>query len=195
MANLERKRTQVANLGEPSSLSVGEVVADRYRIQALLGEGGMGMVYRAEHLHLRKPVAIKVLLPELSAVNEVVARFAREAIAAGKIRSPHVAAATDFGRLADGAFFLVMEYVDGRTLRTLLDDGALEPRRALSILRGVASAIDAAHAVGIVHRDLKPENIMLVNRDGDADFVKVLDFGIAKIVPVEGSPRERPQPR
>src|SRR5258708_18104428 len=127
----------------------------------------MGVVYRAEHLHLRKPVAIKVLLPEFTEVPEVVARFEREAVAAGRIRSPHVAAATDFGRLSDGAFFLVMEYVDGRTLRTVLDEGALEPARALRILRGVVSAMGAAHSVGIVHRDLKPENVMLLDRDGE----------------------------
>ena len=164
-----------------ASLCVGEVVADRYRIDAVLGEGGMGVVYRAEHLHLRKPHALKVLLPQWSATPEVMARFEREAIVAGKIASPHVVAATDFGRLPDGAFFLVMEYVDGRTLRAALQAGALDPTRARHILGGVVSALHAAHALGIVHRDLKPENIMLVERDGDRDFVKVLDFGIAKV--------------
>jgi serine/threonine protein kinase len=167
--------------GTPASLSVGDVVAERYRIDAVLGEGGMGIVYRAEHLHLRKPHALKVLLPEWSAMPEVVARFEREAIAAGNIQSPHVAAATDFGCLPGGSFFLVMEYVDGRTLRSVLEAGALEPARALHVLKGIASALRAAHALGIVHRDMKPENIMLVKRDGDADFVKVLDFGIAKV--------------
>jgi eukaryotic-like serine/threonine-protein kinase len=163
------------------SLSVGDVVADRYRIDAVLGEGGMGIVYRAEHLHLRKLFAIKVLLPEWSSMPEVVARFEREAVAAGNIESPHVVAATDFGRLPGGAFFLAMEHVNGRMLRTVLEGGALEPARALHVLRGIVSALQAAHALGIVHRDLKPENIMLVERDADADFVKVLDFGIAKI--------------
>ncbi len=164
-----------------ASLCVGAVVADRYRIDAVLGEGGMGIVYRAEHLHLRKPHALKVLLPQWSAMPEVMARFEREAIVAGQIASPHVVAATDFGRLPGGAFFLVMEYVDGRTLRTALAAGALDPARALHVLGGVVSALHAAHALGIVHRDLKPENIMLVDRDGDRDFVKVLDFGIAKV--------------
>jgi serine/threonine-protein kinase len=162
-------------------LSVGEIVAGRYRVDALLGEGGMGIVYRAEHLHLRKPLALKVLLPEWSSVPEVVARFEREAVAAGNIQSPHVAAASDFGRLPDGSCFLVMEYVSGRTLRSILDGGALEPGRALHVLRGIVSALHAAHSIGIVHRDLKPENVMLVERDGDPDFVKVLDFGIAKV--------------
>jgi serine/threonine protein kinase len=138
-------------------------------------------VYRAEHLHLRKPHALKVLLPEWSSMPEVVARFEREAVAAGNIQSPHVAAATDFGRLRGGAFYLVMEYVQGRTLRADLEAGAIAPGRALHILRGIVAALRAAHAMGIVHRDLKPENIMLVERNGDRDFVKVLDFGIAKV--------------
>lgn len=164
-------------------LSVGEVVAGRYVIQAVLGEGGMGVVYRAEHTHLRKPFALKVLLPEWTSSPEIVARFEREAVAAGNIQSPHVAAATDFGKLPDGSFFLVMEYVEGRTLRSALEPGALEPARALSVARGIAAGLQAAHAAGIVHRDMKPENVMLVARDGDPDFVKLLDFGIAKVEP------------
>jgi serine/threonine-protein kinase len=174
--------------GGPASLSVGEVVAGRYRVDAVLGEGGMGIVYRAEHLHLRKPLAIKVLLPEWSAVPEVVARFEREAVAAGNIQSPHVAAASDFGRLPDGSCFLVMEYISGRTLRSVLDGGALEPARALHVLRGIVSALQAAHSIDIVHRDLKPENVMLVERDGDPDFAKVLDFGIAKVSGTAAAP-------
>ncbi len=169
---------------EPGSLSVGDVVADRYRIDAVLGEGGMGVVYRVEHLHLHKALALKALLPSLSSMPEVLARFEREAIAAGRIQDPHVAAATDFGRLPSGSLFLVMEYVKGPTLREALRDGPLRPERAMHVLRGIACALQAAHALGIVHRDVKPENIMLVEREGDTDFVKVLDFGIAKI---EGS--------
>jgi serine/threonine-protein kinase len=164
-----------------STLSIGDVVSDRYRIDAVLGEGGMGVVYRAEHLHLHKPFALKVLLPEWSSTPEVVARFEREAVAAGNIQSPHVATATDFGRLPDGSFFLVMEYAGGRTLRSVLEAGALEPLRALRVLEGIAAGLGAAHALGFVHRDLKPENVMLVERDGDPDFAKILDFGIAKV--------------
>ncbi len=163
------------------ALAVGDVVAERYRIDALLGQGGMGAVYRAEHLHLRKTLALKVLLPEWSSMPEVVARFEREAIAASNIQSPHVVAATDFGRLPSGSFFLVMEFVAGGTLRSLLDSGALETARALRIVRGIVSGLQAAHALGIVHRDMKPENVMLIERDGDPDFVKLLDFGIAKV--------------
>jgi serine/threonine protein kinase len=185
--------TVVPASGAPSSavLSVGEVVAERYRIDAVLGEGGMGVVYRAEHLHLHKPHALKVLLAEWSSSPDIVARFEREAIAAGNIQSPHVAAATDFGRLPDGSFFLVMEYVNGRTLRSALEKAPFEPERTLRILKGIASALHAAHAVGIVHRDIKPENIMLIERDGDPDFVKVLDFGIAKLQAGIGAGQER----
>jgi len=180
------------------SLSVGDVVVDRYRIDAVLGEGGMGIVYRAEHLHLRKLFAIKVLLPEWSSNPDVVARFEREAVAAGNIQSPHVVAATDFGRLPSGSFFLAMEHVDGRTLATVLEGGALDPARALHVLRGIVSGLQAAHALGIVHRDLKPENIMLIERDADPDFVKVLDFGIAKIevgAGVQGDAKSAPLTR
>jgi serine/threonine protein kinase len=163
------------------SLSVGDVVADRYRIEAVLGEGGMGIVYRVQHLHLRKLYAIKVLLPLWSSMPEVVARFEREAVAVGRIQDPHIAVATDFGRLPNGSFFLVMEYVKGRTLREVVAGGPLETLRALHIVRGIVAALHATHGVGIVHRDMKPENVMLIERDGDPDFVKVLDFGIAKV--------------
>jgi serine/threonine-protein kinase len=164
-----------------TTLEPGTIIAERYRVDSLLGEGGMGKVYAAEHVHMRKQVAIKVLHPEMSTTPEVVARFEREAVAAGKIAHPNVAAATDFGRLEDRSFFLVLEYVAGVDLRAVLRRGAVSPERAVHILRQITSAVGAAHAAGIVHRDLKPENVMLVDRDGDPDFVKVLDFGIAKI--------------
>src|SRR3984957_2660991 len=166
---------------QPGTLEPGTIIAERYRVESLLGEGGMGKVYAAEHIHMRKQVAIKVLHSEMSTTPEVVARFEREAVAAGKITHPNVAAATDFGRLEDRSFFLVLEYVAGVDLRSALRPGALPPERAVKIIRQITAAVGAAHAAGVVHRDLKPENIMLVDRDGEADFVKVLDFGIAKI--------------
>jgi serine/threonine protein kinase len=169
------------DLAKPTTLEPGTIIAERYRVDSLLGEGGMGKVYAAEHVHMRKQVAIKVLHPEMSTTPEVVARFEREAIAAGNIAHPNVAAATDFGRLEDRSFFLVLEYVAGVDLRAVLRRGPVTPARAVHIVRQIVSAVGAAHAAGIVHRDLKPENIMLVERDGDPDFVKVLDFGIAKI--------------
>ncbi len=161
---------------------IGQVLADRYRIEALLGSGGMGSVYRAEHVHMRKAVAIKVLHREMTYLPEVVARFEREAVAAARIEHPNVAGAKDFGRLEDGSFYLVLEYVEGRSLRRVLDEGgALDAPLALHIARQITAALAAAHAAGIVHRDLKPDNVMLVPRAGEPDAVKVLDFGIAKL--------------
>ena len=165
---------------EPSGL-VGRTISDRYRIDKELGSGGMGAVYQAEHLLMHKRVAVKVLHPEMTRVPEVVARFEREAMAAAHIEHPNVAAATDFGKLEDGSFFLVLEFVEGRSLREELDRGTLSPERAFHVTRQVLAALVRAHGLGIVHRDLKPENVMLVERDGDKDFVKVLDFGIAKV--------------
>jgi len=141
----------------------------------------MGKVYAAEHVHMRKKLAVKVLHRELTSVPEVVARFEREAMAAANVDHPNVAAATDFGKLADGAIFLVLEFVQGKNLRDEIAAGPFPTPRALHIARQIAFALSAAHAQGIVHRDLKPENVMLIDKAGDADFVKVLDFGIAKV--------------
>lgn len=160
---------------------LGTVLADRYRLNALVGEGGMGKVYEAEHIHMRKRVAVKVLHRELTTVPEVVGRFEREAMAAANIDHPNVASATDFGKLADGAVFLVLEFVQGKNLRDQIAQGPFEIPRALHIARQIAGALGAAHAQNIVHRDLKPENVMLIDKGGDPDFVKVLDFGIAKV--------------
>src|SRR5688572_26918280 len=143
---------------------------------------------------MRKAVAIKVLHREMTTYPEIVARFEREAVAAGRIEHPHVAAATDFGKLDDGSFYLILEYVEGRSLGSVIDsDGPLPQGRALTIARQIADALSAAHAAGIVHRDLKPDNVMLIEREGFADWVKVLDFGIAKLHIEETDP-ERSQP-
>jgi serine/threonine protein kinase len=160
---------------------VGTILSERYRLDRLLGIGGMGRVYAAEHVLMRKRLAVKVLHRELTRVPEVVARFEREAMAAANIDHPNIAAATDFGKLPDGAVFLVLEYVSGRNLRDEIAGGPMQPARALHIARQIASTLAAAHALNIVHRDLKPENVMLVEKGNDRDFVKVLDFGIAKV--------------
>src|SRR5215207_4258631 len=164
----------------PTAL-IGTTISDRYRIERLLGEGGMGAVYQAEHTLMRKRMAIKVLHPEMTRLPEVVHRFEREAMAAAHIDHPNVVTATDFGKLDDGSFFLALEFVEGKSLRENIAHGRLELGRALHIARQIGAALSRAHALKIVHRDLKPENVMLVDRDGDPDFVKVLDFGIAKV--------------
>ncbi len=171
---------------------VGTVLAGRYRIERLLGSGGMGSVYRAEHVLMRKACAVKVLHREMTQVKEVVARFEREAVAAARIEHPNVATATDFGQLENGSFYLVLEFIEGKSLSQLIADvGALPEARALLITRQIADALAAAHGAGIVHRDLKPDNVMLVTKDGANDFVKVLDFGIAKISIEEPGPEQQ----
>jgi serine/threonine-protein kinase len=141
----------------------------------------MGRVYAAEHVLMRKKLAVKVLHRELTTVPEVVKRFEREAMAAAHIEHPNVAAATDFGKLPDGSVFLVLEFVQGELLRDEVAKGPLPADRALFIARQIASALASAHELEIVHRDLKPENVMLVQKGKTSDFVKVLDFGIAKV--------------
>ncbi|MDB4941561.1 MAG: Serine/threonine-protein kinase pkn3 [Labilithrix sp.] len=182
------------------ALEPGAIVSDRYRVVDRIGEGGMGVVYRVEHTHMRKLFAMKVLHREMLRLPEVVSRFEREAVLAGSIAHPNVAAATDFGKLPDGSFFLVLELVTGKSLRELVDEaangsaGLVEMHRVLAIMRGIVAGVGAAHAKGIVHRDLKPENIMLVERDGNRDFVKVLDFGIAKGESAASRPAPGAQP-
>ncbi|RVU41476.1 serine/threonine protein kinase [Lujinxingia sediminis] len=181
---------------EPStragSLSKGSLIAGRYRLDRPLGDGGMGQVYRAEHVLMRKTVALKVLHAELTENKEVVARFQREAQAAALLDSPHVCQATDFGQTDDGEFFLVMEYLEGQTLHEAMALGKMPLVRAAHIARQIASALGQAHAHGIVHRDLKPENIMLVDREGAPDFVKIMDFGIARISMGEEAGADKP---
>ena len=161
---------------------LGQVLSQRYRIDELLGTGGMGAVYLGYHLLLKKQVAVKVLHADTGDLPELVTRFEREAIAGSHIAHPNVAAATDLGQLEDGSYFLVLEYVPGETLYALMGRERLSPARAVNITRQIAGALAATHAIGIVHRDLKPANVMLV--EGHEDFAKLIDFGLAK-VPVE----------
>ena len=164
-----------------------ETLAGKYLIEQLIKRGGMGAVYRGKHVLMDKTVAIKVLRPSLAADHEVVARFSREAKAASRISHPHAVSVTDFGEAENGVVFLVMEYLDGRTLKDIIrSEGPMPLARATEIMRQVAGALDAAHAEGVIHRDLKSDNIMLVKHDG-GDWVKVLDFGIAKIKQPDGA--------
>src|SRR5260370_35016089 len=141
----------------------------------------MGSVYRGKHILMDKTVAIKVLRPALAVDDEVVARFSREAEAASRISHPDAVNVTDFGEAENGVVFLIMEYLDGRTLKEIVkSEGPMPVDRVVEIVRQVSGALDAAHAQGVVHRDLKSDNVMLSQTNG-GDWAKVLDFGIAKI--------------
>ncbi len=160
---------------------LGQTLAGKYRIDERLSEGGMGTVYKGTHVLMDKTVAIKVLRPSLAADEKIVARFSREARAASKISHPHALSVTDFGEDENGIVFLVMEYIDGQTLKDIIRQGGPMPlERVVEIIKQVGGALDAAHAQGVVHRDLKSDNIMLLNTM-NADYAQVLDFGIAKI--------------
>lgn len=173
----------------PDDPLIGTIIGDRYRVEAELGSGGMGTVYRAEHVMMEKRVALKVLHPNLAVVGSVMDRFQREAVALSRIEHPNVVAATDFGKLKNGSYYLALEYVDGRNLaETLQAEGLFDVLRTLHISHQIAEALNAAHGHGIVHRDLKPHNVMLSGQRG-AEVVKVLDFGLAKLrsKTIEGS--------
>lgn len=164
---------------------IGVVLAERYRILERLGEGGMGLVYRGEHILMKKAVAIKLLHQELGTVEEAARRFEREAQSASRLSHPSIVATTDFGRVPDGplrgTLYLVMEYVPGRLLADVLADGPLPVARAVGLARLILRGLAHAHEQGVIHRDLKPTNIMVLPRPGGGDLVKILDFGIAKL--------------
>ncbi len=165
----------------------GAVIDGRYRILSRIAAGGMGEVYKAEHTELGKMFALKVMLGALSHDQEFVTRFKREAIAAGRIGQQNIVDISDFGQTADDRFYFVMEFLDGMTLSSLVHRKGAQPvERVVNITLQVARALAAAHALGIIHRDLKPENVMLLQKPGQADFVKVLDFGVAKVTGGQG---------
>ncbi len=165
----------------PRADFTGRIIESRYKILRVLGEGGMGTVYAAEHVEIGKGVAVKILHPQYSRQQDLVERFRREARAASRIGHPHIIDVTDFGTTEDGCAYFVMEHLDGIDLADVLShERRLEPARAAQITIQICRALEAAHAAGVIHRDLKPENIFLVAREGRADFVKVLDFGIAR---------------
>jgi len=160
----------------------GSVVDGRYEIGAVLGQGGMGVVYAARHVVIDKRCAIKILRSEVASDPDIAERFLQEAKAASSIGNPHIIDISDFGRFPDGTTYFVMEYLDGQPLSALIKDhGAIPAARIIHIARQIASGLAAAHDRGIVHRDLKPDNIMLSMGKQQSDFVKILDFGIAKV--------------
>ncbi|MFI5184273.1 MAG: serine/threonine-protein kinase [Vicinamibacteria bacterium] len=165
-----------------------EVLGGKYRLEALVGSGGCGAVYRAAHVLLETPCAVKMLLPRFARDARLARRFLIEAKTAASLKHPGIAQVTDYGAAGDGAPYLVMELLDGRNLSQVLKrrGGPLRAGEAVSVAVDVLEALSVAHAAGVVHRDLKPENLMLVR---DADGVmrpKILDFGIAKVKMVEG---------
>jgi serine/threonine protein kinase len=169
-------------MSRPNSIEIGDIVAGKYRLLAMIGEGGMGVVYLAEHSLIEKRVALKVLRAEYSTKPELVSRFQQEAISASRIKHPNVLDVFDFGQLEDGSFFLAMEYLSGRDLAAeLTESGSIAPDRAVRIALQMCRALAAAHSRGVVHRDLKPENVFLhVTEEGD-EIVKIVDFGIAQL--------------
>jgi hypothetical protein len=170
------------------SLSTGDIIDGKYRIVRLIGEGGMGAVYEGENMRIHRRVAIKVLHAGVASTGEAVARFEREAQAAGRIGSEHIVEVLDLGNLPSGDRYMVMEFMDGDALSARIRArGRLTPGEIYPILHQLLEALAAAHGAGIIHRDLKPDNVYLLkSRGGKADFVKLLDFGISKFNQLSG---------
>lgn len=170
------------------SLSTGDIIDGKYRIVRLIGEGGMGAVYEGENMRIHRRVAIKVLHSGIAQTGEAIARFEREAQAAGRIGSEHIVEVLDLGNLPSGDRYMVMEFMDGDALSgRIRNRGRLTPAEVYPIVHQLLEALAAAHGAGIIHRDLKPDNVYLLkSRGGKADFVKLLDFGISKFNQMSG---------
>jgi eukaryotic-like serine/threonine-protein kinase len=168
-------------LSDSNRTWLGKVVDGRYRVLEVIGRGGMGVVYRVEHLRMGKIAAMKVLHRDLAHDPEIVQRFEREAAAISKLHHPHTVQVFDFGN-AQGALYLIMEYVHGLDLAHIIQrDGPIPWPRCAPLLAQICGALQEAHELGIVHRDLKPENVLITRTTGGRDYAKVLDFGLAKL--------------
>src|SRR5262245_37268358 len=166
----------------PGDPLIGKTLNEKYRIEERLGIGGMGTVYRARHLLIDRLVAIKILNQRFVEDDAARSRFQREAKAAGRLQHLNAVSVTDFGETAEGYVYIVMELLEGRTLREIVaKEAPLETARAVSIMLQTAAAVAAAHEAGVIHRDLKPANIFVTQRSDVPAVVKVLDFGIAKL--------------
>ena len=169
-------------MSTPSLPNIGDVVADKYRIDAQLGEGGMAVVFGAHHMLLDKPIAVKILSPELPALPQVIERFLTEARAAARVDSPNVARVMDVGVLVNGLPYMVMERLDGCDLEELLRlEKQLTVGDAVDYVLQALQGLAHAHTLGVVHRDLKPANIFLSHQPDGTAIIKILDFGIAKM--------------
>ncbi|MEX1369364.1 MAG: serine/threonine-protein kinase [Nannocystaceae bacterium] len=165
-----------------ADMLIGVVLAGRYKLLSRIGEGAMGWVFLAEHVEIGKKVAIKVLRPSLCRMPEAVSRFRREARSATQVGSEHIVDVTDFGTTDTGSVYFVMEHLEGEDLSSLLKaNGYLPWPRVLHFVEQLCEALQAAHDVGIIHRDVKPANFYRVHQGDDPDFIKVLDFGIARL--------------
>jgi serine/threonine-protein kinase len=168
-------------------LEMGSTLAEKYRIERLIAEGGMGIVYEGYHVVLEQRVAVKVVRPEYAHHPEAVERFLNEARAIARLRGHHIAKVLDTGRTDSGAPYMVLEYLEGRDLRTALDtDGPLPVDRAVEYLLQTCEAVAEAHAVGLIHRDLKPDNLFITRSADGREVLKVIDFGISKRVDGSG---------
>ncbi len=201
-----RDATPLLRGEEPADSGRVSTTIGNYRLTRVVGQGGMGTVYAAEHVYLQRPVALKILHRRYAMREEAVQQFLHEARAASSIHHPNIVDVLDFGPTADGRVYLAMELLEGRDLESVLDDqGSLTLHRAINVVYQIASALAAAHALGIVHSDLKPANVMLLSRqgrrelirqegtggngaprfvvekEGTFDFVKILDFGVARV--------------
>ena len=185
MALWNKRTSTPASGGAPTAIGVGSTIAGKYRVEGELGHGGMGVVYKATNLTVGRPVALKVVHGVGSAEEREIAvkRLEREARTISRFHSPHTVRVHDFARTDAGEFFMVMEYLHGQDLSKVIGRGGpMAVGRAVHIVRNVLKSLAEAHAAGVVHRDLKPENLFICDLPGETDYVKVLDFGIAKQV-------------
>src|SRR5580765_610610 len=165
----------------PGSKNLGMVLDGKYRLDSYLSRGGMGSVYKATHVMLNKAVAVKMINAEIVSSPEIVRRFQREARSATTLNHPNIAGVYDLGQTGDGTLYIVMEFIDGPSLKSVLSKEApMAPARIVSLMWQVSAALAVAHRHGIVHRDLKPHNIMLARDDHGREVAKLVDFGIAK---------------
>jgi eukaryotic-like serine/threonine-protein kinase len=172
---------RVAQAAKPSDPMLGRVIAGRYRLEARIGEGGMGVVYRARHVLIDRVVAVKLIRPDLRGETHLRAWMLREARAANRVDHAHIIDIHDIGETEEGELYLVMEYLVGQSLSSELARGPMALARGVDILEQMCAALARAHDLGVVHRDLKSDNILLTSRGGRKDFVKILDFGLAHL--------------
>ncbi len=161
---------------------VGKIIDGRYEIQERVGEGGMGVVYKARQMSIDRTIALKMLNAQMAGDQQWVQRFYNEAKACSRLQHPNTIRMFDFGQTQDGRLFMTMEFLDGMSLRDALARGPIAPQRVIKILIQCCASLAEAHSIGIIHRDIKPDNVFLLNMAGSPDFVKLLDFSVAKLL-------------